>query len=121
MITKEIEAGALPDTLPGFEVSAHSGGVVLKLDKLELPGFAAKSAANLADDIQALVETVGCPGRAANFTGAGRLVIGRKGNGFVLAYSVGGVEIGRKTATRGILVDLARHLRTAALEVLRTH
>ena len=121
LISEKIEAGELPDTVPGFEVSTRSGGVVMRLDKLELPAFDPKSAADLADDLQMLVDTQAHPGRTATFPAAGKLVFARRGTGFTVAYTVGGVEIGRKTATRGILLDVARNLRTAALDILRTH
>jgi hypothetical protein len=128
LINRAIEAGDIPDVLPGFEVRREGGHVGLTLDGTPLPAINPEMARHVADDLEhagtALKHGKGVP-RWFGCNGYGgtdfMLVIGRIGTGVVVSFEEmqegKAIGAGRKVQaamTRGMAVDLARQIRNAA-------
>lgn len=114
MIGREVEAGAIPDELPGFSICVldHAEGYVPSfiIDDDHDFGFERMRPADALADV---LDAVSRPGPAAgkSIGVAPRLLkIARVGRGVVIAGSLPGQ---RRTVTPRMACDLARQLRAA--------
>lgn len=131
LLNLAVEGGLIPDVLPGFEVIREGEFIHLTLEGQPIPGIAPEMALGVADDLEHAGTGMATGKGRPRFYGQDdmadmnrMLVVGRVGSGVVVVFEklAAGGKVGegeRTTAamTRGMAVDLARQIRTAA----RTH
>lgn len=116
LINREIAAGRLVDSLPGFEITTtkRPRRVILTVpDGIQLDPIAPVQARTLADAFEALAG--GHPGKRISTANA-ILLLTRRGRGIVLQSERGFDTFGKASMTPTMARDLARQLRAAAAE-----
>jgi hypothetical protein len=119
LLLKEIEAGGLPDTLPGFASNAVDGHVVMTICGTVLPALGLPEAAALAQHFEQMADPQH-PGtaRQIQLPAEFALTVGRHGRGVVVCVFDGatGNET-RASMTHGMARDFARIIRKTSLEL----
>jgi hypothetical protein len=119
LLLKEIEAGGMPDTLPGFASHAVDGRVVVTISGAVLPGIGSSQAGSLAQHFEQMADPQH-PGtaRQIQLTAEFALTVGRHGRGVVISLTDGatGNET-RASMTHGMARDFARIIRKASIEL----
>jgi hypothetical protein len=115
-ISREMEAGAIPDQTPGFPIFVNDHGLTVavfgEIDPIVMSPALARGLAKL---LRTVAETQKFKTRAVILPDRSLLSIGRKGNGVVIARTPApGADPVKATMTAGMVRDLARQLRNTA-------
>jgi len=110
LIRLAIEAGKIPDELPGFEVTRH--GKSVKIDTGAWTRTLTRDLAkSYADQIRAVTRPILTPGKGNPFMPIPDLSVTRRGVGVKLVDQKSGTE---KTVAPGVAEDVARLIDRAA-------